>query len=240
MEVGCEQFRDAIWGQPTSTVTSLAFVVAGVVVIATRHRRAPLGGGRYRVRARLRLVFGALVAAVGVGSVVQHGPHPDWQAYAHDLTLAGVLAFLAVDAAADLTGRRWRARWWLVPTATVAPMVAIGPAASTAAQAALGALAIGLNLWRAWVRPDLRRALLVTLAVLAAGALAGNLGDRSSLCRPDSLLQGHAVWHLMAALALWWVAPVVGSLPGAAPAPEERAGREQASVAAMGDTRGGP
>jgi hypothetical protein len=50
----------------------------------------------------------------------------------------------------------------------------------------------------------------VALAVLAAGALAGTLGDRTGLCRPDSLLQGHAVWHLLAAVALWRLAPAVG------------------------------
>lgn len=69
---------------------------------------------------------------------------------------------------------------------------------------------MGANLWRAYRRPGLRAALLSALAVLAVGGVLGTLGDRTGLCRPDSLWQGHAVWHLLAAAALWRLAPVVG------------------------------
>jgi hypothetical protein len=212
----CEQVRDGVVGQPAATLTALALVAAGVLVLAGRHPASP----------RLRVGYGLLVVAAGVGSVIQHGPHPPWQAYAHDLPLAAVLGFVAADAAADLAGRRGRAYRWLRPAssagaaAALAPLVAVGPAAATVAQAGLAAVAVGLSLWRARVRPGLRRTLLTALAVLAAGALAGTLGDRTGLCRPDSLLQGHAVWHLLAAVALWRLAPAVGSV--AAPAAGRR------------------
>ena len=185
-------------------MSSLAFVVAAVAVLR-----------RYRSRRHFR--YGLLVAAVGLGSLVQHGPHPAWQAYAHDLPLAGVLAFLAADAAADLAGRRPRAWWWLLPAAAVAPLVAAGPAASTVGQAVLAAAAIGLNLARAWRRPRLRRVLLGSLLLLGAGAALGTVGDRTALCQPESLWQGHAVWHALAAVALWRMAPAVGSGPAQTP-----------------------
>jgi hypothetical protein len=227
MVVGCEQFQYAFWGQPANSVTSLAFVLTGVaIVVAAALRRSdpPRRGQalhRLRATAGARVTFGVLVAAVGVGSFIQHGPHPQWQAYPHDLTLAAVLAFLAVDAAADLTGRRLPAVWWCVPALLVAPMIALGPAASTVAQASLGALAVGLNLLRAWRRPQARRRLMVGLGILAVGAVVGNLGDHTGLCQPESLWQGHAAWHALAALALWWVSPVVGtSGPGVRVAPQ--------------------
>jgi hypothetical protein len=213
----CERFGDGYLGQAASTVSALGFVVAGLVIILGRAGAPPdLSADQRR--------FGVLVVAVGVGSVVQHGPHPDWQAYAHDLPLAALLGFVAADAAADLSGRRGPPAWWLVPTAAVVPAVMAGPAASTVAQSGLAAVAIGLSLLRARVRPRLRRTLLVGLGILAAGALAGTFGDRTSLCRPESPLQGHAAWHLLAALALWWLAPVVGSGRGAVPEPAGRAG----------------
>ena len=31
-----------------------------------------------------------------------------------------------------------------------------------------------------------------------------NLDQRGQLCSPDSLWQGHAVWHLLGAVALWF------------------------------------
>jgi hypothetical protein len=207
LALACERFGEGFVGQPANTVTSLAFVAAGLAVLATR-RGAP--GWRWP--------YAGLVVAVGVGSFVQHGPHPPWQAYAHDLPLATLLAVVAADAAADLAGRH-RGGWWrsapmaAVPVGMV-PLVTAGPAASVVAQGLLATAAIGLNLARAWRRPRLRRNLLTALALLATGALAGALTDRTALCRPDSLLQGHAAWHLLAAAALWWLAPAVGSRDG--------------------------
>lgn len=197
LALGCEAFRGGLLGQPASAVTSLAFVAAGAAAVLRRPRPP--------------LAYPLLVAAVGVGSFVQHGPHPDWQAYAHDLPLAAVLAYTAADAAADLTGRRTLARWWPLPTVALVPLVAAGPAASSAGQVALATAAVGLNVWRAVRRPRWRRVLVTALGLLAAGALAGNLGDRTALCRPESLWQGHAAWHLLAAAALWWLTPVIGA-----------------------------
>lgn len=199
MAATCERFSAGVWGQPVTSATSLAFVIAGAAVL-------------WRWRSRRHRWYAALVSAVGIGSWVQHGPHLFFQAYAHDLPLVAVLAFAAADAASDLRGRRLPAAWWLLPTAAAAPVVAAGPGASTVAQALLATIAIGLNLVRAWHRPRLRRILLSALALLAFGALIGTLGDRTALCRPDSLLQGHAVWHVLAAVALWRLAPAIGAL----------------------------
>jgi hypothetical protein len=199
--LACERFGEGPLGQPASAVTSLAFVLAGVLVLAGR-----------RGAAGVRWPYALLVIAVGVGSVVQHGPHPPWQAYAHDLPLATLLGFVAADAAADLGGRRPPYRWLpvavglLVPVGMV-PVVAAGPVASSVVQGLLAALAIGLNLARGWVRPQLRRRLSVVLGLLAAGTL----GERTSWCQPDGLWQGHAAWHVLAAAALWWLAPAIGS-----------------------------
>lgn len=200
--MACERFGDGLIGQPAGTVTAVALVLAGLLILAASGRSSAAGP---------RWTYGLLVVAAGVGSVIQHGPHPPWQAYAHDLSLAAVLGFVAADAVADLTGRRARAYWWLVPTAALVPVIAIGPLLSSVAQGGLAAVAIGLSLLRARVRPRLRRTLLVALAILAAGAAVGTLGERTALCRPDSLWQGHAAWHLLAASALWWLAPVIGA-----------------------------
>lgn len=196
----CELYgAHPFWGQPANSVTSLAFVASGAAILAGRRGH------------RGRVPYALLVIGVGVGSLIQHGPNPAWQQYAHDVPLAGVLAFVAVDAASDVTGRRLSPLWWLAPTAAIVPIVAISPAASSVAQGAMATAAIALNLHRARIRPRLRRTLLTSLAILAAGGLIGTLGDRTSLCQPDSLLQGHAVWHILAALALWRLAPAIGS-----------------------------
>jgi hypothetical protein len=205
----CERYGAGLLGQPANAITSAAFVVAGagILVAAGRdssHRDA-------QVRDRQTVVFALIVSGIGVGSFIQHGPNPDWQAYAHDLPLAAVLVFLATDAVSDLTDRELSPAWWLVPTVAMVPIVTVGAAASTIVQAVMAAVAIGLNLVRARLRPPLRRTLHAALAMVAAGALIGTLTDRTLLCQPDSLLQGHAVWHVLAAAALWRLAPAIGA-----------------------------
>lgn len=190
--------------QPANTVTSLAFVAVGALILARAH------GAPTRQAVRARRWFGLVVAAVGVGSVIQHGPYPDWQAYAHDLTLSAVLAFVAADAIGDVCSRRTRVWWWLVPALAVAPFVAAGHAPSTAAQVVLAAVAIAGSLLRAYLRPALRRTVLVALAVLVAGAFIGTMGEQGGWCISDSLWQGHALWHVLAAAALWLLSPAIG------------------------------
>ncbi len=196
----CELYRDSgFFGQPANGVTSLAFVVSGVAIAADRRRNG-----------RRRLPYVLLVVAVGAGSLVQHGSNPDWQAYAHDLPLATLLAYVAADGASDVLRRNISPAWWLAVPAAMVPVVAASSDASSVTQGVLAAVAVGTNLLRAWRRPRRRTTLIGSMLILGTGALVGTIGDRTSLCQPDSLLQGHAFWHLMAALALWWLAPAIG------------------------------
>lgn len=211
--------HDAPWflGQPASAVSSLAFVAAGAGLLAAHPHRGAPGTDRHTA-------FGLLVAGIGVGSFVQHGPHPDWQAYAHDPPLAATLLFLAADAVSDLSGRELSLRWWLLPSFAMLPVVAAGPTVSTAVQAGLASAAIGLSLLRIRRRPELRATVTAALAIAAAGATLGRLLDMTTLHHPAGLVQGHALWHLLAAAALWWLAPVVGArqqLGSVAPTDEE-------------------
>jgi len=201
----CNQERLGFLEQPASAITSAAFVVAAAGILAARPRESGTPAREHQT------VFALLVAGIGVGSFVQHGPHPSWQAYAHDLPLAATLVFVATDAASDLTGRELSAAWWLVPSAAMVPIVAAGPAASTAAQAAMAVAAIALNLLRAVHHPVLRAPALVALGTVAAGAVLGRLTGRSGPCGPESLITGHPLWHLLAAAALWRLAAAVGA-----------------------------
>ncbi|MEN0138006.1 MAG: hypothetical protein AAGC80_22840, partial [Rhodococcus sp. (in: high G+C Gram-positive bacteria)] len=159
------------------------------------------------------VTYGLLVVAVGVGSLIQHGPDPPWQGYAHDIPIATLLAYIAVDTASDRLGRRLSPGWWLVVPLLMIPVVAAGPTASTIVQALLAAVAVGLCLERARVRPELRRTTIVASVLVASGALLGAVGDRTSICRPNCLLPGHALWHVFAAAGLWRLAPTIGRPP---------------------------
>lgn len=81
--------------QPANTLTSLAYVVAGLQV------------GRSREAGPAGRVFGALLAGVGLGSVAFHGAATAWGKWLHDRTIVAMALFVAAwDAKRAITCRR--------------------------------------------------------------------------------------------------------------------------------------
>ncbi|MBX9244974.1 hypothetical protein ICW40_09145 [Actinotalea ferrariae] len=198
---GCEAAPGGPLQEPVAALTSLAFVVAALVIVVDARRRA----------ARVPLAYAALVAAVGVGSFVQHGPDPAWSDPAHDLPLLATLTYVAADAAADLTGRRRRWWWWAFPVAALLPVVVLAPRPGDLAQVGVAVVAVGLTVRRAVAQPHLRRRVATALALLAVGASVGTLARAGwPWCDPASPWQGHGAWHVLAAAALAVLAPTVG------------------------------
>ncbi len=132
----CERVRPGPVGQPVNTLSSLAFVVAGVDM----RRRSP-AGSPWRPAA-------VATVAAGIGSATYHGPGGRLGRALHDVALL---------ATGLLAGRAALAR----PP---------------------GAVPAGL--------------------ICAAGLVHATSRTGGPLCRPDSWLQGHAAWHVLAALAL--------------------------------------
>ena len=198
----CEAARAGLLGQPSNALSSLALVVAGAW-IAWRAWRAP----SMRLEAAL---FGLAVALVGVGSAVLHGPHPPWSQWAHDVAIAAGLALsVAVDAELLGAGRRVALGGAAAVIVLAGATFGAWPDAQRPLYAVLGVafglteltcLRRGLHRLRPW---------LVAAALFGLGAAAFWIGkDGSPWCRPDSVLQWHAVWHVLqaGALAAWSVA----------------------------------
>lgn len=138
----CEALRDSWLGQPINSLSSLAYVVAGAAVARNRGPAGPA----------------AALVAVGLGSLLYHGPMPPMAEWAHDASVVSLLVALVHVV--------WRGRAGRPP-----------------------ALAI----------------------VAAAVGITINLLTRTGapMCRPGSLLQGHAAWHVLTAFAcaIWLARP---------------------------------
>ncbi|KON71611.1 ceramidase domain-containing protein [Cellulosimicrobium cellulans] len=211
----CEYAGTAPFAEPLSTVTSLAFVVAGVAILVGARQAARRPDGTSPVAPRVTM--GVLAVLVGFGSAVQHGPAPSWNPVAHDPPLFGALALVTADAVSDLTGRRLRTWWWLAPTLVDVAIAATAPQASTYYQWAVSVTAVGTSALRAWYRPAVRRRLVVTIALLAAGGAVSTFTRTGWPCDTAGWFgvepQGHAIWHVLAATAMWVVAPTLGRRP---------------------------
>lgn len=201
----CERCRPGLVTQPANTVSSLAYVAAGAaVLVEARRLPATAHPGAAAV--------GWSLVAVGAGSVAYHGPGGGVGRWLHDaslLAMTGLVALSDVHAARGTSPSQGQ-------VAAVAALagVAAHPRASGAAQAATAASALGAEIHRnlpggatdrqtRQTRQD-RRGGAVAAALFASG-LALHVAGRTGrpLCRPDSLLQAHAAWHVLSAAALW-------------------------------------
>ena len=175
----CEAIRDGLLGQPVNTITTLAFPIAAAVVARNPDRRWIAAG----------------LAATGAGSALFHGPMIPGSEWAHDVSLAWLLAVVATD------GAKHRSRTALLSMVGLGALLAAAPQADDPVFIGLTVAAIGRILWR-----DRSPRTLGALALLGGAAVLGRLSATGNpLCNPDSWLQGHGVWHVAsaAAVAIW-------------------------------------
>jgi|FLYL01.1.fsa_nt_gi hypothetical protein len=170
----CERFHTGFLRQPVNALSSLAFLPAGWAVL-----RAGPG------RTELALT----TMSVGVSSFLAHGPGGRFAHWFHDASIAWLLTALARPPG-------W-IRWAI--HGTVGWLFARAPSVRKPLSILLAGWAFHRVFRNHRSDPAFRRA----AAVAGLATLIGNLSRTGGpLCRPDSLLQGHAVWHVLAALAL--------------------------------------
>lgn len=195
----CETISDGLLLQPVNSLSSLAFSVAGIAILVWGQRTE----GAERVN---RHIFGVLMILTGLGSLAFHGFDGRVWHFAHDVSFLAVVWMIAVVNVAEL--REWRrpVGWGavLVGVAVFTVTLIIGPG-TTNVMTALVVLALVVSdiiLERSgggidrlvWV------ASLVSMGIAVLFFVLGRTGG--PLCDPDSLLQGHALWHVFAAVAI--------------------------------------
>jgi hypothetical protein len=209
-------------GQPANTVSAAAYLLAGGWLLAgvCRRRAAPR---RYRWLA-------VAVAANGIGSGLYHGPGWPGSRWCHDVAAIAVPLLIAADGLGGIRGWNDRAitRAGLGATAVAAATVSFAPATNPTLLTAVGAAVSAEIAVAARARASAADRLAgagraaghgsrgVMLAALAVGVPAYLLGRTGGpLCRPDSLLQPHALWHLMTAVAMtaWAVDRITHPVP---------------------------
>lgn len=202
----CERIGAGLFAQPANTISSAAFLLAGLWIL----HRARRGSAR-----RVELaVFGLAVASNAVGGLLFHGVRSEGATWVHDQAILAVLLFASVFALARFAG--WRATWTVTAFGTALAamgiLLALVPDSSYAMFAVLG---VGAGAWelgeyrhevpaiRAEGLTSRRAARLGVVAVAALAATAFFVGRTgAALCRPESVFQWHAVWHVLGAVAM--------------------------------------
>jgi hypothetical protein len=197
-ESDCETIGSGFLAQPINALSSVTFSVIGLVIIWWASRAE----GNERV---VRVVFGVLMVLTGAGSVMFHGPQGPGSQFGHDVTFLVTVWFVAVINLSEARGWRRSVEWGIFTVGAVAISVVLvlSPGVTNVLMVAtVIALVVSDVMLRR--KGHIRRwwyvASLAAIVVAVVMFLLGRTG--APLCDPDSLFQGHGVWHLLGAVAL--------------------------------------
>jgi hypothetical protein len=210
----CEAIGPGIAAQPTNAWSNVGFVVIGLLVLADARRRN--GAGRMAHDPRAAWLYGAVAVFLGVGSFAFHGSMRAWGGY---IDLLSMHAFIAFVLAYDLDRvHRWSfsrfAGWFAGLLALFAVLLLVVPPehgktlfAVLVVVVLLAEAAVSYPALRPWsdIELDPRRMpwFWTGLGLFAAANVIWNLSRTGGpWCDPESLLQGHAVWHLLTAASV--------------------------------------
>ena len=197
-DTDCEAIHDGWLLQPVNAVSSLAFSLAGLAIMTW----AGKAGGHER---RLRVLFGFAMIATGLGSFLFHGFDSAVTQFLHDVTFLVTIWILAVINVSELRAWTRPIGWGIVATGVglFSMVLVVWPAMTNVLTVvvSLALVAADMVLWR---KGSQRTGLYWLALGLMALALASFVLGRTSapLCDPASLVQGHAAWHLFAAIAI--------------------------------------
>lgn len=203
----CETDHWCFFAQPSNTLSNLAFVAAGTALAW----RARLPSGRLEID-RLTVPFTVIVALLGPGSMAMHATETDLGGHLDVLSMHLLAAFAASYAVARLRG------WGAGRTAVLfAVLVGLGTVTSLSGDsvpvvghpgnaffAALLLVAVVgevVLLRRTGARPWWAVASVTVLLVAFAIWVPSQTGR--AWCIPESWLQGHALWHVLCAVAAY-------------------------------------
>ena len=207
----CEAPHDGWIRQPANSLSNAGFVVAGLLIA----RRAAGRVSVDRVMSRTVATFYAcVVVLLGPASAAMHATQSEWGGHLDMLSMYLVAGFAASWAWVRWT-RRGTTAFVVAYVACVAACELVGlwpdpiPVVHYSGNLAFGVLLLAAVVLetKLWRRADtdlvFRHGVVALAAMLVAFAIW--LLSNAGWCDPTSIWQGHAAWHLLCAVAAYWL-----------------------------------
>lgn len=226
----CEYARSGLLREPANTVSNLAFVASGLVMAwqAERDGRRNRGNSFMR-RPLLVFLFSAFTIFLGFGSAALHGSETNLGGELDLLGMYFVAGFMLAYAMRRCFDWSWSAFVIVFMLAVLfckaaglyaqvdVPIVDYTGSAAFALLIALAAAFELINTLSHKVRRQDKWGIYAALSFLVAFAIWNFGRNDHPFCDPASWLQPHALWHLLFALALYFVFRLYASekAPGA-------------------------
>jgi hypothetical protein len=209
----CEAARDWVVRQPANTFSNVGFVVAGLLIAWHAGVRSNVGTSLSAHR-HVATAIACIVVLLGPGSAAMH---------ATQSAIGGHLDMLSMYLVASFAAAYATMRWLRGGTRLLAGTFVGGiafcelvgmrneplPVVMYAGNAAFGLLLIGATTLEVLI---MRRHEVQAQRVYAYASLASILtafaiwnAAKSWLCAPHSLIQGHAIWHILGAVSAYFL-----------------------------------
>lgn len=205
----CEAARDGLVKQPANTLSNLGFVIAGLAAAFYLDRH-----WSQTAHPRMLAPLPVLIVLLGPGSMAMHATQSSFGGRLDVGSMYLVAGFAAAYGLTRLLGRG------LVTLATLFVVLVVAaeilgasdvpaPLVDTAGNLAFAVLLLIAVLVEAVIQrrlshPRSWRSALVAVGAMGVAFVIWSLSHSGGpLCDPDSLVQGHAVWHLLCAVSAY-------------------------------------
>jgi len=211
----CEASAPGIIKQPANAWSNLAYTAVGLWIGLRTWRRFREGktaphGNRMRSRQPYPLIYAMVAVSIGPGSMAMHASTTSWGGTLDIMSMFLWAGFVLAYGAAQifrLDDRHFALAYLLI--IGVASFFYLGQPIDVSGTVIFGVIVALYAATEAWIllrRPEIvveRRYLWTTLALFFV-ALAVWVPSQTGgpLCDPHSLLQGHALWHVLTATAV--------------------------------------
>jgi hypothetical protein len=189
--------------QPANSWSSYGYAFAGFLMVLLA-RGANWRSGFHHVAA---IAFGITAIFVGLGSVLLHATLTLWGQFFDVTGMYFTSGFMLVSALAcwlGLSGRRAVTLYIVLVTALLVILYTQPEARRWLFAVVLIAAIVTELVFARPRRPGIKVEYYAAGIIIKAAAFTiWNLDQHGVVCAPQSLLQGHAVWHLLGAGSLW-------------------------------------
>ena len=213
----CERWHDAgLLKQPVNTLSNAGFVVVGLAIAWTSRQVGARGEGPLG-RTSVVSLMATVVVLLGPASAAMHATGSQAGRSLDLLSMHLVAGFAAAYAVARSIGAPRLLLPCFVVLVLAAQTAALVPGEVPVVRQPENVTFAALLLVTVLVEQRTRtlgrgrleqRWLAAALGTLAVAFVVWNLdthGDTHGWCAPDSWVQGHAMWHLLCALACWFL-----------------------------------
>jgi hypothetical protein len=204
----CEAIGNGLIRQPINAYTNIAYILAGIIILVYLARTKPIFNLRSPISdlpRRLFILFGIACILVGIGSFLYHASFIFLGEEMDDDSMYLIGAFMLFFELAHqrkITTRQFIG-YYITLNLLLEVVIFMIPVVRGGVFAILVIASLTLveiSIWKGIVASQ-RRQYYTAIGLFGVAYFIWILDKTHLVCNPDSLIQGHAIWHLLSALA---------------------------------------